>query len=512
MVYIRDVESVINLYGFDGKPAGTLKGILDIEREIIFDGINTLFIRLAKGHGAIEMEQEIIYKRHRYIVQGSEDDKGVNGEFTEIEAQSAQIELSGPKPDVNFEALTVEEGLQILLEDTEWEVGEIEDQDGYKHSMRFSGKSILYLIRHWARLSRHIPDYDTINRIVHFRRDTSKHIGEAFRYGKNIKEIKKTVKSPIATVLYPYGRGGLTIENVNEGQEFIEDYSWYESLGVPLDVARQKYKKEYIWEDNRFIYPGYLMAEAERRLSVYSRPQIAYEVPVSYIDQDIDIGDYAIVIDDEWGIKVETRIVRLNLFDLRPWENKVEFNYLIEGIHDIADDESLLDLMDTIEEKTIVARNGEDLSIGNEPELLLQISITSYSSFNAQVGLYLIGQASQASLFRGYFLLGGERVGPEIKQVMNKGYNTISLNFILDQIQEGSDFLEFVGYIESGSLLVELNQLEVYLKGQNLLGAVESKLPRVNEMDTLTLPNPSNVISITDSLISIDLEGGSSDA
>lgn len=505
MTYSRDVKNIVTVLDFNGNPVGALKNVLDIEREIVFDDVDTLFIRLAKGHGQLVMDQEIIYRHKRYIVAASDDDKGNNGEITEIEAESAQIELGRQKKTVNLEAETVEDGLEIILEGTGWTIGDIEDQDGYTHSMSLTDRSPLYLVRSWARLSRHLPDYDTINRVVHFRRDTVRNLGEAFRYGKNVKEIKKTTKSPVATVIYPYGRGGLTIEAVNEGRDYLENYSWYEALGIPLEVAREKYKKEYIWEDNRFIYPGYLMAEAERRLEVYSKPQVAYEVPVSLIG-DVNIGDYGYVVDEDWGIKIETRVVKLNLFDLRPWENKVEFNYLIEGIHDIEDEENISDIIETAEEKVIMAKNGETLEIGNALETLIQVSLTSYASFNAQIGFYLIGEASQPTLFSGYFLLGGNRVGPEIRQALNEGYNTISMTFIVPQIQEGSDFLEFIGMVEDGTFDVELEDLEVHVKGQNLLGAVSSKLPKANVVDSLTLPNPRNVISITDEVVNLELE------
>src|SRR5699024_11932006 len=114
-------------------------------------------------------------------------------------------------------------------------------------------------------------------------------------------------------------------------KKYVEDFSWYESLGYTTAEARKQFNKTHTFEDERFVYAGNLMREAERRLMTLSHPQIAYDIDVAYLERDVKIGDTGFVDDEELDIKVNVKIVRMIEYeDIN--DNTIELNYLVTEI------------------------------------------------------------------------------------------------------------------------------------------------------------------------------------
>ncbi|MFU0834009.1 MAG: hypothetical protein ACFWUC_13885 [Oscillospiraceae bacterium] len=490
--HFRKIENLPLLFDINGDIIGFLKDISDININYQISEAAVLTFT-SSGISNIKVDQEIIYQGERFLVTKIENDKS-NTEKTFVECDSALIELNDKTvKKVEFTSATIAEGLKKILNGSGWSVGSI-DADDYLHSMSETNKTVLNLIRTFAALTRHEIVFDTINRTVSFVKQIGEETNFVFRYRKNIQSIKRTIFAPEATVLYPIGRGGLTIESVNEGISYIEDYSWYTEQGISLQEARKKFKKEYYWEDERFIYAGNLMRAGIEKLAELARPRISYEMDVIAGAEQLKIGDYAWVIDDELGMKLKVRVVRMNIVPGREWENTIEFDYVIPGLQDDIS-ETGTSITASSESNMILVTNESDISVGTSYTAVLEMSFSTYAPTNMQVGLVLVGTASTDLTLDGYFDIAGERVGVPIRQRVLTGKHIISMTFLASQIQEGSDFLRLYLKTDTGTFKVCKNESQLYIISQNLLGGLSAELPKANVIEEVEL---ENAIQVTD--------------
>lgn len=483
MINVKDVP-----YLFDIKetPLRSLPVRYNLEAEHVSDSISVINLEIPINIDVIT-EQQIMFRNHRYIIAETEVIKST--QRTRVVGESLYVEFNDKNVDIlDMKSKTVAEIAQKILGGSGWDFG-YADHDGKAHSFLEENQSALYLLRQLARISGLMLDFDTLNRKVNYVNTKGKDLDFIFRYKKNIQEIKKQTFLPKVTVIKPIGKGGLTIENVNDGLDYVEDFSWYTSLGLTIAEARKRFSKKHTWEDDRYIYAGNLMREAQLKLRELAHPQIAYETTVFHIGGDIEIDDYGFVVDDELGIKVKVKIVRLVEYDDKQ-KNVVELNYMVPGAETTGStstggSESTSSLM--------ISRNETEITVSDYEVTLLEMNITAFNSTNAQVGLNIVGEASQQSLLEGYFRLNANK-NREIKQVLMKGYNTIGFPFIMEQIQEGSHTLSFILKNNTGNFKVKKNEAEMFIVAENLLGGLSTKLPRANVLEEVKFIPPIHVI------------------
>lgn len=471
----------------NGKISETLKDFNDPRIERVHGEMNVLTFVLHDIRN-IRAEQELLFRGERYRVTLVQTNKGDGGKYTEVEAMSAFIELNDRRSigELEFTNQRTIVGADRILKGTGWEMGTVESVPGddARHSFKEEDNTKLWLIRQFARIAGYEVEFDTINKLVNFVLQVGTKTDEVIRYRKNLRGITKTEEPTRATVIYPRGRGGLTIEAVNDGTEYIEDYTWYtDELGIPLAEAKKRYRKEYIWEDDRFIYGGTLMREAKKKIRELSRPVISYETSVLFIGTNaLDVGDYAYLIDEELGIRLSVRVVRIIDNPGQEERNEIELNYLIPGLGGQQDQATE---PESGQISTVLIKNEEAVKVQIAYRLLLELSVSSFASSNLQAGLYIIGKSSTKATLTGYFTFRGERLGPEIKQTVD-GWETIGLPFMLLQAQEGTGYLSLYLSIDSGSFDVARHDSELYITGTNLLGGLSSKVPRANVIEEVT--------------------------
>lgn len=144
---------------------------------------------------------------------------------------------------------------------------------------------------------------------VSLKKISIKQKGE-IRYGKNMQGVHKTTDaSKICTRLYPLGYGEgenqLTIEKVNNGKPYLES-SNISTYGVIEKLA----------VDRRFQTEETLLAYGKKLLAEYEKPFVSYTVDASYIDGNVDVGDYVRIIDDEENISELMRIITISKSDI----------------------------------------------------------------------------------------------------------------------------------------------------------------------------------------------------
>lgn len=139
-------------------------------------------------------------------------------------------------------------------------------------------------------------------------------------------------------------------------------------------------------------------------------------------------------------------------------------------------------IVDYVEQRMPVylyAANSSPKSIGTIPVLVLSTNIKSQSPVNLQIGLVLVGTASVALILTAKFFLAGKQIPLKIRQACTVGYNTISANFIIPQVQPGAFRLDVQCDVNAGSFDIETDHATMYVMGAELEGGVPPEIPFV---------------------------------
>ena len=95
------------------------------------------------------------------------------------------------------------------------------------------------------------PVFDTISKKVSFYAERGEDKGVYFLQGLNLKKIQKSSTSyEYYTRIIPVGANGLTIESVNDGKNYLENYQYSDKVLT------------YIWKDESYTDAQALMEDA----------------------------------------------------------------------------------------------------------------------------------------------------------------------------------------------------------------------------------------------------------
>lgn len=483
MIYSGDL---IRLYGVDTGTKGFLKGAKDIKLTSVLDGVDELTFSLSGVH-EIEPEQLIIFNNKRFLITEVSKIRGESGgTITEVVAAGYFVKLADNEVQkIEFISKTIEEGLSLILKGTEWTVGTI-PEDAYTHSMSEEKQTVLWLLRQFAKITGYEIEFDSMQRTVNLVNQIGENTNFVFRYKKNMKGIKKVSAAPLATVIYPSGKGGLTIDTVNADKVFIENYDWYTSQGVSLATARQKFEREYSWTDESFLTPESLKRAAEKKLAELSKPQISYETNVTDIQGNkLKVGDYCSVMDEELGIQLSIRVIRLEQYPGQMYKNTIELNYAVDPTETQSSDSS----SDSNQEKLSVVNNDSQLIVDTKLTKILTLSLSSYNSTNMTVGFHLVGLLSVSSLVEVIFMMNNTTINPLVK-VNASGYITLGVPFTIQQVQSGSYDLEVYARVSAGTLTIDTQQTSIFVKAANMFGGASSTLPKANISQDVEFAEP----------------------
>lgn len=483
-------QDLIKIFDLSGELAAFLERARGIYTDDTLQESEILYFEMNINDPKAELIQygaELEFKGRRYLITEINDGMDENGLFNfNITAEGNYIELLDKTVEtIELQGVTPEEGGEKILNGTEWTMGNIEKYAGDLFSMAETKKTALWLIRQWAKIIGLEIKFDSINKKINLVERIGTNRGAGFRYRKNLKSIQRKIIPPQATVIIPYGKNGLTIGIANNDINYIENYSWYTSQGVPLSTARKKYRKEYILEDDRFISPQSLKRYAEDKLKELSNPQFSYQATVldlaelTGLSEDrFNLGDDVGVYNEDLKINAETRILRLKRYHQEPWRNEIELGFLLPGLGDSSNTNSISSDVAAAQPDLIYMTSGTAKQISTKPVYAAQTALTNFNSTNAQIGLMLICEASQELTATIRLTMNGSYVGPEIKQKMLAGANTVGAPFILAQLPPGSGMIEAQVQTDSGTISIPTDGLQVFIYASNLLGGLSSDVPR----------------------------------
>ena len=190
--------------------------------------------------------------------------------------------------------------------------------------------------------------FDTKNRTVIFGETIGKDRGTYFIRGVNLKEASESRDSyDFYTRIQPIGKDGLTIAEVNNGSEYIENHQYSEK------------NRTLVWEDTSYEDPQALMEDAEKKLADMSQPKKSYKASVKdlsrihqetddeplqdeldvalkdeisellydrsiYADFDFSPGDMVYIVSRPDGIRDKQRVVKMTVYPDAPEKNEIE--------------------------------------------------------------------------------------------------------------------------------------------------------------------------------------------
>lgn len=123
-----------------------------------------------------------------------------------------------------------------------------------------------------------------------------------------------------ATILYPYGKNGLSISDINNGKPYIENYEY----------CNKKIKALYCNED--IEYADDLKRIAENYLQKISAPITTFRIEVTHLPPNLSIGDTIYVIDKLKRKKATKRVVKIVHFLDKPEKDLVELDNEVQNI------------------------------------------------------------------------------------------------------------------------------------------------------------------------------------
>lgn len=159
--------------------------------------------------------------------------------------------------------------------------------------------------------------FDTKHKVLRVYDEMGSEFGAYFSNELNLKQlIKQSSTYDYATVIFPLGKNGLTIANVNNGKEYLEDYSY----------SNKTIEKYFIDEDIEVA--EILKMKAEEYLANSCVPRASYKLQLASLGDDVALGDIIYLVDKIKRIKQKQRVVKIVRYLREPERSSVEISNL----------------------------------------------------------------------------------------------------------------------------------------------------------------------------------------
>lgn len=297
------------------------KDIGDYEKvESLGDGFKTISFTLPTVKKYFELINEEYYletKDYEYVVktitlQKDKDKMTIFGRANIEELESTVLDI--------FDAidLTPNECLTKIIEQEHlsWE---LQFNVNYRNKIQYalSKKTVLECLNQVKEDFNLEFWFNTKNKIieVYAAGGKGKNRGSALMNELRLASLYLTSDtSDFATVLYPYGFKGLSIKDINNNKEYIENY----------DYCNKKIVGYYFDDDCE--YAEVLKNKAEQELLKRSAPVIECKITASALPKDIEIGDSIYIIDKLKRQKMNKRAVRIVRHPYEPEKDTIELD------------------------------------------------------------------------------------------------------------------------------------------------------------------------------------------
>lgn len=176
--------------------------------------------------------------------------------------------------------------------------------------------------------------YDNINKVVTFSEEFGEYRGVYFLRDLNLKNLNTSIDTyDYYTRILPVGEDGLTIESVNDGVPYLENYQYTNKVKV------------FVWEDTSYSEAEALKEDARLKLNDLSKPKKSYSADILDLAKrshlydllSFSLGDAVDLIDELSGIKDRQRIVKMKVYPNEPERNTCELSNTVLTFEELQD-------------------------------------------------------------------------------------------------------------------------------------------------------------------------------
>ena len=322
---------------------GAWEAVLDKAYDIVVtgevNGADTLEFKLPYSdpkRSALDNEKQVQIAGDIYRVRTITDEKNSDGSgiLTTVYAEAAFYDLtfSVEKDATEFNAALAKEPLEYALDGTGWSVGTVNVST--LRTWTCQEKNALAILRMAQQIHGGDLVFDSRNRQVSLLVFSGKDSGALFAYRKNLTGIKRVVDTrSLVTRLYAYGKDGMTFAAINNGNEYVEDFTYTSDVRVStLDLSN-------------FTNPYQMLEYTNLRLAGYAQPRVSYvlsamdlSVLTGYEHEQWNLGDIVTVDDRDLGITIKTRVIRREYNLQEPWKTVLELSTKLRELGDSSND------------------------------------------------------------------------------------------------------------------------------------------------------------------------------
>lgn len=471
-------DRTVVLVDLTGNPVQALVEGVSWRLEDRADSTSRLTVELPLATApSIVSDMELVVLRRRFAVARLDADRSSG--LVQVEADEVQVELaSANRASYKLQGVGLEMALTMALAGTGWAVGDLA-RTGGAYWADFTDIVVADALTFLAQQSGLSVRFDSMRRKVSLVDPGGGEPGRVFTYGVGVAGIKKTEEPPTVTVLYPTGADGMTIENVNEGKPYIEDFSWYVNRGVPLDVARARFSKVEHWSDERYTWAGNLLTAARQRLKTRAYPAISYEVQVEGADAEgLSLGDPVWVVDSGLGVKVSAVVSAV----VQTFETSL-VDLVLGTLPETSDTSGAGDSTESHEAALFQVKNPVAVALGSTPLPVLRSSASVYTDTAFKVGVIVTVDVTTAGTLRGFFMLNGNRLDVQPSQTVGVGAVTWGLPFLISPVVAGETTFDLYMSIDGGAGSVGALRAEMYIEVRGAYGGMTHTRPDTDVQD-----------------------------
>lgn len=277
-------------------------------------------------------DAELVFDARVYRIAEAEHVRDGNVVTVEIEADALWYQLGDTTYVGTFsvEAATPRAGVAAILAPTSWTVSDQSTTSAATFSMEADDQTLLALLYEWQRVTGTYLEFDTFSKQVIIRDAIGLTVAASFRYGRNLRKLIRRERPPELTRLFPYGADDLTISGVNGGTPYVEDLSYYTSRGLTAGEAADRFTRDAVWVDGRFVNETNLLAAAQRRLARLGGQLVDYDLEVidlsgiTGVQDRVEPGNKVRVFDPDVGDDVTPFVIRRIIDHIAPENNRLE--------------------------------------------------------------------------------------------------------------------------------------------------------------------------------------------
>jgi phage minor structural protein len=280
-------------------------------------------------------------------------DKKENGSIktTHVYAENMYYDLARAArlESMVFDASKAKTPMTYALQNTEWSVGSIEINTA--RSFESTENNPLAVLQLIADVYDGELVFHSVERTVDLVSKTGQDRGMVFHYKKNMKSIERVISTAsLVTRLYATGKDGMTFSSINGGVSYVENFTYTDEILIgSLDCSN-------------FTSASDMLSYAKLRVSDYGKPSYSYKMSVINMQQlpgfrheIYELGDVVRVVDEELGLDIQTRIVRMEQDILEPWNTVMELSTTI-GTLSINTDATVQDTIDSVIKSFVAPR------------------------------------------------------------------------------------------------------------------------------------------------------------